>query len=105
MSLQCSSNDGTATALSGDESDKASESVTDASASTVESQLRKRYFVLKELFDTEQAYVKDLELIVDGYIRAMRDQSSEIAMPEDLKNGKDRMVFGNIEAIYEFHHK
>lgn len=24
-------------------------------------------------------------------------------MPDDLKGGKERMVFGNIEAIYEWH--
>ncbi|KAF4519126.1 hypothetical protein B566_EDAN007399 [Ephemera danica] len=27
----------------------------------------------------------------------------EIPMPEDLRAGKDKMVFGNIEAIYEWH--
>jgi len=24
-------------------------------------------------------------------------------MPEGLKDGKDRMIFGNIEAIFEWH--
>ena len=27
----------------------------------------------------------------------------EIAMPEDLREGKDRMIFGNVEMIYEWH--
>ncbi|XP_064466147.1 triple functional domain protein-like isoform X2 [Ornithodoros turicata] len=66
-----------------------------------EKSLQKRSFVLKELVDTEQQYVADLGYIVEGYITVMR--SGEIAMPEDLKNGKDKIIFGNIEAIYEWH--
>lgn len=30
-------------------------------------------------------------------------RNEEIPVPEDLKNGKDKIVFGNIEAIYEWH--
>lgn len=55
--------------------------------------------------DTEEAYVRDLSLIVDGYIATMRDKDCEIIMPEDLKEGKDKMVFGNIEVIYDWHKK
>lgn len=69
----------------------------------IDTQLRRRNFVLHELVETEEAYVKDLSLIVDGYILTMRDPECEIPMPEDLKCGKDKMVFGNIEAIYEWH--
>ena len=51
-------------------------------------------------------YVKDLEQCVE-YIKYMRETKDtddpEIAMPEDLKDGKDRMIFGNIEAIFEWH--
>ena len=52
-------------------------------------------------------YVKDLEQCVE-YIKYMRetkdtDDPNEIAMPEDLRDGKGRMIFGNIEAIYEWH--
>ena len=52
-------------------------------------------------------YVNDLEQCVE-YIRFMREtkdqeDAAEIPMPEDLREGKDRMIFGNIEAIYEWH--
>lgn len=39
--------------------------------------------------------------LFQGYINLMRNE--EIPVPEDLKNGKDKIVFGNIEAIYEWH--
>ena len=61
----------------------------------------------KELLESERVYVKDLEQCVD-YIKYMRetkdtDDPNEISMPEDLKEGKDRMIFGNIEQIFEWH--
>ena len=31
------------------------------------------------------------------------EENPEIPMPEDLKQGKDRMIFGNLEMIYEWH--
>lgn len=102
LSAQCSSNEATALALSGDESDKPIEDSVD-SVKVMETNLRKRQYVLRELVDTEEAYVRDLSQIVDGYLATMRDPDCEIPMPEDLKAGKDKMVFGNIEAIYEWH--
>lgn len=75
----------------------------DAEASDVQQALKKRMFVLKELVATEESYVKDLALIVDGYMREIRDPDSEIVLPEDLRGGKERMIFGNVEAIYEWH--
>lgn len=69
----------------------------------VEMSLKKRMYALRELISTEESYVQDLALIVDGYIREIRDPDSDILMPDDLKNGKDRMIFGNVEAIYEWH--
>lgn len=69
----------------------------------MESLLRKRQYVLQELLETEEAYVRDLSLIVDGYIATMKDPECDIPMPEDLRDGKDKMVFGNIETIYEWH--
>lgn len=102
LSAQCSSNEATALAFSGDESDKPSEDNID-SAKKAESLLRKRQYVLQELIDTEEAYVRDLSLIVEGYITTMKGPDCEIVMPEDLRDGKDKMVFGNIEAIYDWH--
>lgn len=65
--------------------------------------LTKRQFVIRELVETERDYVADLRQIVEGYMALMRDLDSEIPLPEDLRCGKDKMVFGNIEAIYEWH--
>lgn len=89
-------------ALSGDESDKPVEDSVD-SARIAEVHLRKRLYVLRELVETEEAYVRDLSDIVEGYIKTMHDPECEIPMPEDLKGGKDKMVFGNVEAIYKWH--
>ncbi|GFY63304.1 triple functional domain protein, partial [Trichonephila inaurata madagascariensis] len=38
---------------------------------------------------------------IQGYLNSMRND--EVPVPEDLKNGKDKIVFGNVEAIYEWH--
>ncbi|XP_037034473.1 kalirin isoform X5 [Bradysia coprophila] len=69
----------------------------------VEMSLKKRMYALRELVTTEESYVQDLSLIVDGYIREIKDPESDIPLPDDLKGGKERMIFGNIEAIYEWH--
>lgn len=66
-----------------------------------EKALVKRRFVLQELVNTEKDYVRDLGCLVEGYLQLMRNE--EIPVPEDLKNGKDKIVFGNIEAIFEWH--
>ncbi|XP_050733039.1 triple functional domain protein-like isoform X4 [Eriocheir sinensis] len=66
-------------------------------------ELHKRQFVVAEMVETERLYVRDLADVVEGYITEMRNPDSEIKMPEDLKDGKDKMVFGNLEAIYEWH--
>lgn len=58
---------------------------------------------MRELVDTERLYVRDLAQIINGYMGIMRDPASEIPMPEDLSGGKDKIIFGNIEAIYEWH--
>lgn len=94
-------NEAAALGFSGDESDKQAE----IDPQKIETFLKKRQYVLQELVDTEEAYVRDLSLIVDGYIATMRDKDCEIPMPEDLKEGKDKMVFGNIEVIYDWHKK
>ena len=76
-------------------------------ADVVEKAIQQRSYRLQELLESEQVYVKDLEQCVE-YIKYMRetkdtDDPNEIAMPEDLRDGKGRMIFGNIEAIYEWH--
>ncbi len=79
-----------------------------ASKDLVEKTIQQRSYRLNELLETEQSYVHDLEQCVE-YIKYMKESKEKdgdpdiIAMPEDLKDGKDRMVFGNIEAIFEWH--
>uniref|UniRef100_A0A673N743 Rho guanine nucleotide exchange factor 25 n=1 Tax=Sinocyclocheilus rhinocerous TaxID=307959 RepID=A0A673N743_9TELE len=55
-------------------------------------------YVLKELIETEKLYVADLGLIVEGYMASMNAKG----VPEDMK-GKDKIVFGNIHQIYDWH--
>lgn len=66
--------------------------------------LEKRRYVFQELVDTERDYVRDLGYVVDGFMTLMkRDEAGLSTMPEDLRNGKDKIIFGNIENIYEWH--
>ncbi|MEQ2164097.1 Rho guanine nucleotide exchange factor 25, partial [Goodea atripinnis] len=60
--------------------------------------LEKSLYVLTELIQTERLYVEDLGLIVQGYMTMMASQG----VPEDMR-GKDRIVFGNIHQIYDWH--
>lgn len=71
-----------------------------------EEALHKREYVMRELVETERDYVRDLSYVVDGYMAVMRDPESfgfDVPVPEDLKSGKDKIIFGNIELIYEWH--
>lgn len=68
-----------------------------------ETAIKLRMHALNELVKTEEAYVADLAIVVEKYIAEIRNPNSDILIPEDLKSGKERMVFGNIEAIYEWH--
>ncbi|KFD69652.1 hypothetical protein M514_02017 [Trichuris suis] len=58
----------------------------------------KRRYVLQELVETERDYVKDLGSIVEGYIATI----DSMELPED-KKGRERIVFANIQQIFEFH--
>ncbi|XP_020634051.3 rho guanine nucleotide exchange factor 25 isoform X2 [Pogona vitticeps] len=62
------------------------------------SALEKSMFVLRELIETEKMYVEDLGQIVEGYMATMNARG----VPEGMK-GKDKIVFGNIHQIYEWH--
>ncbi|KAL4646164.1 rho guanine nucleotide exchange factor 25-like isoform X3 [Arapaima gigas] len=62
------------------------------------SALEKSTYVLKELIETEKLYVNDLGVIVEGYMATMNAKG----VPEDMK-GKDKIVFGNIHQIYDWH--
>ncbi|XP_014028543.1 kalirin isoform X5 [Salmo salar] len=60
--------------------------------------LRGRMFVLNELVQTEKDYVKDLGIVVEGFMKTIEDKG----VPDDMK-GKDKIVFGNIHQIYDWH--
>ncbi|XP_029450783.1 rho guanine nucleotide exchange factor 25 isoform X2 [Rhinatrema bivittatum] len=62
------------------------------------SALEKSMYVLMELIETEKMYVEDLRQIVEGYMATMNARG----VPEDMK-GKDKIVFGNIHQIYDWH--
>ncbi|KAK3082713.1 hypothetical protein FSP39_003330 [Pinctada imbricata] len=63
-----------------------------------EKYIQKRRFVLQELINTEKDYVKDLGLVVEGYMEMMKENP----MPPG-NEGKDKIVFGNIHQIYDWH--
>uniref|UniRef100_A0A8C2IST8 non-specific serine/threonine protein kinase n=1 Tax=Cyprinus carpio TaxID=7962 RepID=A0A8C2IST8_CYPCA len=59
---------------------------------------KRRHYLLLELIETERDYVRDLSLVVEGYMTRMREDG----VPDDMK-GKDKVVFGNIQQIYDWH--
>ncbi|XP_028291403.1 kalirin isoform X2 [Gouania willdenowi] len=60
--------------------------------------LRGRMYVLNELIQTEKDYVKDLGTVVEGFMGRIEVNG----IPDDMK-GKDKIVFGNIHQIYDWH--
>ncbi|KAJ8395236.1 hypothetical protein AAFF_G00034380 [Aldrovandia affinis] len=60
--------------------------------------LKRRHYILLELVETERDYVRDLGLVVEGYMARMKDDGTL----DDMK-GKDKIVFGNIHQIYDWH--
>uniref|UniRef100_A0A8B9JP31 non-specific serine/threonine protein kinase n=1 Tax=Astyanax mexicanus TaxID=7994 RepID=A0A8B9JP31_ASTMX len=60
--------------------------------------LKKRHYVLLELVETERDYVRDLGSVVEGYMSRMKEEG----VPDDMK-GKDKIVFGNIHQIFDWH--
>ncbi|XP_066539118.1 triple functional domain protein isoform X2 [Hoplias malabaricus] len=60
--------------------------------------LKKRHYVLLELVETEKDYVRDLGAVVEGYMSRMKEEG----VPDDMK-GKDKIVFGNIHQIFDWH--
>ncbi|XP_076823491.1 triple functional domain protein-like isoform X2 [Clavelina lepadiformis] len=62
-----------------------------------EKALEKRQYVLMELVDTEKEYVSHLATITEGYMA----QVLQKGLPSDP--GKERVLFGNIAQIHEWH--
>uniref|UniRef100_A0A8C2WJA2 Kalirin RhoGEF kinase b n=1 Tax=Cyclopterus lumpus TaxID=8103 RepID=A0A8C2WJA2_CYCLU len=55
-------------------------------------------FVVSEMIQSEKDYVKDLAVIVEGFMSRLEVRG----IPEDMR-GKDKIVFGNIQQIYDWH--
>lgn len=51
-----------------------------------------------ELVETEKDYVADLGKLVDGYMKVIEEGE----LPPGMQ-GKERIVFANVQQIYEFH--
>ena len=47
---------------------------------------------------TEEEYVNDLQTVVDSYMQKVIERG----LPEPDK-GQERVIFGNIQQIYEWH--
>ncbi|XP_035854250.1 kalirin-like isoform X2 [Sander lucioperca] len=60
--------------------------------------LRGRMFVVNEMIQSEKDYVKDLGVIVEGFMSRLEVRG----IPEDMR-GRDKIVFGNIQQIYDWH--
>ncbi|XP_068612674.1 kalirin-like [Brachionichthys hirsutus] len=60
--------------------------------------LRGRMFVVNEMIQSEKDYVKDLGVIAEGFMSRLEVRG----IPEDMR-GKDKIVFGNIQQIYDWH--
>ncbi|KAG5678999.1 hypothetical protein PVAND_008608 [Polypedilum vanderplanki] len=58
---------------------------------------------LNELINSEESYVEYLGMIVNGYLVEIENQNSEIKKPEELKGDQMKLVFKNIDQIYEWH--
>ncbi|GFR68366.1 triple functional domain protein-like isoform X7 [Elysia marginata] len=61
---------------------------------------RRREFIMAELLQTERTYVKDLETCINCYMKPMATTS--INVPVGIQ-GKEHVVFSNMDEIYEFH--
>ncbi|KAF6201860.1 hypothetical protein GE061_004256, partial [Apolygus lucorum] len=60
---------------------------------------RRKEFIMAELLQTERTYVKDLETCIHVFLEEMRDDND---VPTSIA-GKERVIFGNIEQIRDFH--
>ena len=61
-----------------------------------------------ELVKTEKNYVRDLKKVVQ-FIEYFKNSKKKVEgheeMPQGLASGRDKIAFGNIESILEFHEK
>jgi hypothetical protein len=55
---------------------------------------------MAELLQTERTYVKDLETCIKFFLEEMRSSGANVPSP---MQGKEDVLFGNMEEIYVFH--
>jgi len=61
---------------------------------------------LEDMLETEKRFLADLEKLIAYKEEAQRSREEEghpLPMPENLRDGRDRIAFGNIMRIAEFH--
>ena len=77
-----------------------------SSSSVPQPHLQERKYRLQELLETERTYIEKLEQCCH-YIQFMEEskqkEDHELPMPKELKDGRDRIIFGNIAHIHEWH--
>uniref|UniRef100_A0A1X7TP97 Uncharacterized protein n=1 Tax=Amphimedon queenslandica TaxID=400682 RepID=A0A1X7TP97_AMPQE len=71
----------------------------DATDEQVKKAREKIQYIMAELYETEVEYVNSLQKLVDGFIHNI---VANPTLPEALQ-GKEKMIFGNVSNIYEFH--
>ncbi|XP_050044251.1 guanine nucleotide exchange factor DBS-like isoform X1 [Dermacentor andersoni] len=62
----------------------------------------KKGHVMTELIETEKTYVHELYSIIQGYKKEMTNPEMKHLVPHSLY-GKADILFGNMEALYQFH--
>ncbi|XP_077514726.1 guanine nucleotide exchange factor DBS-like isoform X2 [Amblyomma americanum] len=62
----------------------------------------KKGHVMTELIETEKTYVHELYSIIQGYKKEMSNPEMKHLVPHSLY-GKADILFGNMEALYQFH--
>ena len=80
----------------------------------VQRKLKQAFAKANEMIATEETYLDDLRTIVNGYWSYMKESKEKgdhtdniIPMPEDLKDGKDKIAVSVpvIENLFKFHER
>ena len=80
----------------------------------VQKKLKQAFAKVNEMIATEETYLDDLRTIVGGYWSYMKESKEKgnhndnvIPMPEDLKDGKDKIAVSVpvIENLFKFHER
>ncbi|XP_041375633.1 puratrophin-1-like isoform X2 [Gigantopelta aegis] len=87
------------THLLGNQLDSPSECMADLKLTEAELKNRRTLsLIMSEIVQTERDYVRSLQFIISNYIPELRHSN----VPQALR-GKQNVIFGNIEKIYQFH--